>query len=283
VGSAIVTLLGVISLRNTGAQTQLVSRDFFPAELEFKELQRVNADKSGDGLSSLPDGRESPIFAEAGFLHYARRVYVTDAGSELSIEILTAKDEKAAYSLLTLLRGSRTVPGPPGDEYAAIDGGLILVKGSFWVRIRGSSSADLYRRIALSISNRIGERAHAVPSLILRLPQSGLEPDSLRYFLGPISLESYGTGISGGHSAFGPEVEIAQAHYKQGGADGVLSLIAFPTGEAAESYFEKVSATEGSTVAQAAIRRYAKKVGPIVGVLQGVFDPAAANDMLKSL
>ncbi len=282
-GRMLVIVLCAVFVRNSAAQTQLVSKDYFPAELEFKELQKVSSEKSGEGRASLADRKEASVFAEVGFLHYVTRVYVTDAGSDLSIEVLTARDEKAAYSLLTLFRGSKINAGPPGDAFAAIDNGLIFAKGPFWVRIRGTSPADLYRRIAFSVSNRIGERNRAIPLLVTRLPQNGMEPESVRYFLGPISLESFGTDILGSHTVFGPEVEVAQAQYSHGAATGVLSLINFPTSEAAETYFDKVSVPEASAGAQGAIRRYAKKVGPIVGVLQGGFDPVAADEILRSL
>jgi len=172
--------------------------------------------KSGEGTAALADSREAHLFAEAGFLHYARRAYAADTGSELTIEVLTAKDEKAAYSLLTLLRSSKIVAGPPGDACSESDSGLIFARGAFWVRISGNSPADLRRRIALSVSNRIGARKSVRPTLVARFPQAGLNPDSMRYFLGPISLETYGTEIPGTRGVFGPETEIAQANYSLG-------------------------------------------------------------------
>ncbi len=281
--AAVLTLLGISPARYAAAQTQLVTNDYFPADLEFKELRSVIPTRSGEGAAAIAVSQEAPIIAEAGFLHYARRTYATETGSDLTIEVLTAKDDKAAYSLLTLLRGSRIVSGPPGDAFAASEEGLTFSRGPFWVRIKGSAPADLYRRIALSVSNRIGTRKRALPSLLTHLPQTGLDPDSIRYFLGPISLETYGTAISGTKGVFGPETEIAQAKYSEGGASGMLSLIGFPTHQAAESYFDKLSSSGSPADAKGAERKYAKRVGPIVGILQGGFDPVAARTILQPL
>ncbi len=280
---ALLTFWGFPSAEHAAAQTQLVSGDYFPAELEFKELRTVNKDKSGDGATALADNSEAPIFAEAGFLHYARRSYTTESGTELTIEVLTAKDEKAAYSLLTLLRSSKILPGPPGDSYAEGNSGLVFARGSYWVRIVGNSPVDLYHRIAISVSNRIGSRKRAAAALISRFPQAGLDPDSVRYFLGPIALGTYGTAILGSGRVFGPELEIAQANYAQGSASGLLSLISFPTSQAAESFFDGFSSSSNREPAKQAVREYAKRAGPVVGILQGGFDPAGANEILQQL
>ena len=281
--AALLASCGLPFAAHATAQTQLVSSDYFPAELEFKELRTVNMDKSGDGAAALADSKEAPIFAEAGFLHYARRTYGTESGSELTIEILTAKDEKAAYSLLTLLRSSKILPGPPGDSYAESDSGLVFARGSYWVRIIGNSPGDLCRRIAISVSNRIGARKRAAAPLIARFPQAGLDPDSVRYFLGPISLGTYGTAIPGSGRVFGPEMEIAQAKYAQGTTSGLLSLISFPTSQAAELYFDSLSSSSNREASKQTGKEYAKRAGPVVGILQGGFDPAAASNILQQL
>ncbi len=265
------------------AQTELVSRNYFPAELEFKELQKVFSEESGGNGAALAGVKEAPIFAEAGFLHYAKRTYLTDTGSNLSIEVLTAKDEKAAYSLLTLLRNANMAVGPPGDAFAAGDEGLIFAKGPFWVHIGGQAPADLFRRIAISVSNRIGAREHSIPALVSRLPQPGLDSNTVRYFLGPISVESYGSGILGTRLAMGPEMELAQARYSQSGQAGTLSLVGFPTSQAAESYFDGLSLPDGSGARNEPKRSYARRVGPIVGILEGGFDATAAGEILRQL
>jgi hypothetical protein len=257
--------------------------NYFPAELEFKELRTIRSEQSGEEGAIPVDAREASLFAEAGFLHYAKRVYVTDVGADLTIEVLTAKDEKSAYSLLTLLRESEIRPGPPGDSVAANDQGLMFSRGAFWVRVRGKVPADLHRRVALSVSNRIGPREKSIPLLISRFPKDGLDASSLRYFLGPIALGTYSVNILGSRPDFGPETEIAQARYSQGGESGSLSLISFPTNQAAESYFNSVSPRDEPSRGNGSPRSYAKRVGPIVGVLEGQFDPAAADKILRPL
>ena len=281
--TAIFVFFAFLARADAVAQTELVSGSYFPAELEFKELPKVFSEESGDNGAALAGLKEAPIFAEAGFLHYTKRTYVTDTGSNLSIEVLTARDEKAAYSLLTLLRDANISVGPPGDAFAASEKRLIFASGPFWVRIGGQAPADLFRRIAVSVSNRIGTREHSIPSLVSRLPQQGLDSSTVRYFLGPISVESYGSGIPRTRLAMGPEMELAQAQYSQAGQMGTLSLIGFPTSQAAESYFDSLSLPDGSGARDEPRRSYARRVGPIVGILEGGFDATAAGAILRQL
>jgi len=135
----------------------------------------------------------------------------------------------------------------------------------------------------LSVSNRIGTREKSTPTLVTRLPKEGLDPSSLRYFLGPIALDSYGVSVLGSRPNFGREMEMAQARYDLRGQTGNLSLFSFPTTQAAESYFDGVLPQDGRGTGTGAVRRYAKRVGPIVGILEGRFDPAAADEILRPL
>ena len=281
--AALLVLAGISLPSDLPAQTQLVSSNYFPAELEFKELQKIRSTKSAKDSAAIADVKEAPLFAEAGFLNYERRIYLTETGTDLAIEVLTARDQKAAYSLLTLLRNGDLAAGPPGDSFWAGNSSLIFAKGAFWTRIHGAGSPDLLRRIALSVSNRIGAREHSIPALVSRFPQGGLDSNTIRYFLGPISLESYGTEILEIRPALGPEMELAQARYHRNGQAGILSLISFPTGQAAESYFDGLSRPGGSAARKVPGRSYGKRVGPIVGVLEGDFDPAEADAILREL
>jgi len=281
--TSILLFTGVLAIHRLSAQTQFVSNDYFPADLEFKELQKTRSERTGAEGSIPVDAKEAPLFAEAGFLHYANRTYDTDTGTELTIEVLTAKDAKSAFSLLTLLRASAIKPGPPGDSFAEGGEGLVFVRGAFWVRVHGKVAPDLLRRIAVSVSNRIGVREKSTPSLVSRLPKEGLDADSLRYFLGPIALDSYGVSLLGSRPEIGQEMEIVQAHYNLRGQSGTLSLFSFPTTQAAESYFESMSPPNVRGAGSEAAKSYARRVGPIVGILEGRLDPASADEILQSL
>src|SRR6058998_2262174 len=165
------------------AQTELVQNHFFPADLEFVELRALVSERELAGVNSLNELPESAVLAEAGFQKYSRRNYETSPAGGLSIEIITLKDAKAAYSLLTLLRSTAPVKGPPGD-FGCFDGGRVLFsQANLLVRIQSGVPGDLARRVGISVSNRIG-RKDREPALISHFPKAGYDPASIRYYLG---------------------------------------------------------------------------------------------------
>lgn len=138
------------------AQVEFVPQSFFPPEDEFPGLH-IDADKvfeNPSGLSNIPDGS---LIADVGFSHYARRTYSTGTTSTLILEAITLTDSRAAYSLLTLLRDAPMQDGPPGDSFSLNSKGMIFAQNKEFIRIRAEGiSDDLLRKVAISVSNRIG-------------------------------------------------------------------------------------------------------------------------------
>ncbi len=270
-------LCGTLGTRYLQAQIELVRGDYFPADQEFKELLRVIP--SSGTLATGPTPSEAWVFNEVGYNKYDRRSYETEGGGTLTIEVLAGKDERSAYSLLTLLRDSELRPGPPGEFFAVDARTLEFAKGNFWVRVQGGGSADLVRRVGMSVSNRLGSRESTTPPLIAHFPRNGLDASSARYFLGPKSFAAYASKIPGLQLEFRPEMEIAQAAYTLGNGSGVLSLVNFPTSQIAGDYFDSLS----DSIQSQAKRLFTRRVGPIVGILEGSFDPATADQILRAL
>jgi hypothetical protein len=272
VGSSVNTTL-------LSAQTELVTRSYFPADLEFVELKSIESQRElGEPASpaELPDGA---LFAEAGFRHYARRTYRLNPSGSLTLETITLNDSKAAYSLLSLLRNDVIRKGPPGDFAEGSDQNLIFCQSNVLVRIRSEASGDLTRRVARSVGNRIARRERE-PSLIANLPKLGLDPTSLRYCLGPLAFARYAQPIAGKSVEFRDELEIAQARYSLENQTGMLSLVGFPTVQLADEYFESLFGLMGSN---SKAELYFKKSGPMLAILEGNFAPRTADRLLGSI
>ncbi len=269
-------LLAIPALRS---QTQIVRNDFFPAEFEFSELQKIQAEEKFKDAASLARIKDGALFSDVGFEEYSKRVYSLASGGTLTVEVVILKDTKAGYSLLTLLRKSDIVNGPPGEFYSEQEQDLLFVRGFFLVRIQGAAETGLLKRIATSVSNRIGQRETALPALIGHFPQNGYDSSSLRYFLGPKSFSAFSIAPRGGSLRFEPGMEIAQARYVVSNQTGLLSLLNFPTHELAEGYQESL---EGSTPNEN-FKLYVKRAGPLIGILEGSFDPATADGLLSSI
>jgi hypothetical protein len=274
------TLLGLCVAAT--AQIERTSNNYFPAELEFRELQRILSNESfetPDRLSEIEDGR---LILDVGFEKYDRRVYSIGKSDEVSIEVITLKDFRAAYALLTLLRSAGIQDGPPGDAYTETTGSIRFARDRYWIRIHGqNASGDMLKRIALSVSNRIGLNQQKPPALISHFPKPGYDASSLRYFPGLQSFKSYSDSKIVKFLNIATDAEIAQANFSVDDQPGVLFLVNFPTGQVADDYFSAVGDT-GSSLAAGA-KTYIKKIGPIVAILNGSIDSVAADKLLGAL
>jgi hypothetical protein len=283
-GALLLTLALVLfhCVRTSQAQTEFVRGNFFPAEMEFRELGAVRSEKTLENVAS-PDGIEGgTILVEAGCPRYSTREYEAVGGGSLSVEVATLKDPKASYSILTLLRSSPVEKGPPGQFFAVIPGGLLFAQGNLWVRIR-SSDADLCRRVAVSVSNRIGPRDPSLPPIVKRMPPEGLDAASLRYFLGPEAFRAYGEQPRGFQLTPTRDLEVVQAMYLEADRSGILSLVSFPTNQVAQEYFDGLSGPDARARGTTAVKTFAKRAGPLVAILEGTFGPDQADKILGSL
>jgi hypothetical protein len=284
INSTVSLLAGILWLATVHAQVQFVSGEYFPADMEFRELQpSAPSDIIADAaaLSKIDAGN---LMIEAGFERFARQAYSADSSGSLTIEIVTLKDARAAYSVITLLRGAEILEGPPGNAYSITAGELLFVHGARWVRLQGHNiPQDLLRRVGMSVSNRMGPTTPTTPSLIRHFPQLGFDASSVRYFLGPKSFEEHSLSLSGALGLkFLSDMEIAQAHYALDNKSGVLSLISFPTSQMAEDYFERIAIWPTGPTSPGG-KVYVKKAGPILAVLEGSFDPGTADNILGTL
>ena len=116
---------------------------------------------------------------------------------------------------------------------------VLFAQGRFLVRVLADRASDLPRRVAVSVANRIGVHEPA-PHLVSRFPGRGLEPQSVRYFLGPESLGAYAYSGTVKRIELPPDVEVAQARYRIDGAEGTLALVGFPTSQLAQDYYERL-------------------------------------------
>ena len=256
--------------------------DPFPAISEFPELQKVLLDKSFDEPSRLTGIADGRLISAVGFEKYAQRIYSVGKSGEVSVAVITLMDFRASYSLLTLCGASKLREGPPGDAFSQSSSSIRFFQASYWVRIDGrNASEDLLRRVAVSISNRLGPRGQKPPSLTIHLPATGYDASSLRYFPGLKSFESYSGSQAFSSLKLNLDAEIVQARYVLDTQIGILTLLNFPTPEVSEDYFADFSASpfpekDGDKI-------YLKRAGPLVAILKGRMDPGSADKILHSI
>ena len=263
------------------AQTQLVTSGPFPAEMEFKELEAIQRDRAlraPDELSALEHGQ---ILMEAGLQRYAERIYRIPGPASLAIEVMTLADSRGAYSLLSLFTTTRLSQGPPGDYFAGGPDVLLMSAGNCLVRIRGTTAGDLPRRVALSVANRIGRRELKPPTVVGHVPTEQCDPASIRFFMGPKALQSFGLPVAGNPLLIPSDAQAAQARCAAQEQKGVLTLIGFPTIQLAEEYFDAGAVLNRDPTRNPPL--YTRQTGTLVGILEGNFGPEAADKTLGSI
>jgi hypothetical protein len=263
------------------AQTELVSNNFFPAALEFRELKAIRAERDLKDPAELARLEHAPVLLEAGIKHYADRIYALADRGSLSIEVMTFADARGAYSMLTLLGRAAVHPGPPGNCFCSNADMLVFHLGNYCVRVRSNAAGDLSRRVAISVANRIGDRAPNPPNLIKHFPEQGCDLSSIRYMLGPQALASFGTPVAGVTLKIRSDVEVAQAECGEREQVGTLTLLNFPTIPLAEEYFNS-GALSGRGIAGRS-NLYTRQTGTLVGILEGNFTPEAADKTLGTI
>jgi hypothetical protein len=273
----------ILAILTATAQTGLPPDSYVPSESEFKELKAVLPCRSFTDPSKLLRITNGKLISDVGFQKYVQCTYEFEKGKSLSIEVITLSDMQAAYSLLTLLGNPDMQPGPPGDEYSSVAKGICFAHGKHWVEIKGEGvPEDFMKRVSLSLSSRIGVRQQKRPALISHLPKTGFDASSVKYFPGFKSFASYAKKLPAWGRSCGHDMEIVQARYGLDNRSGTLSLLYFPTNEIAQDCYSGIAGTPESSEKDAS-KVYVKAVGPLVGILDGSFDPEAADKILNSI
>jgi hypothetical protein len=265
----------------SAAQTELVSSTFFPADSEFKELLSIRSEtdlRDAKELGRLEHGR---VLLEAGLTRYGRRVYSLAGEGSLEVEVFTFEESRGSYSLLTLLSDANIQSGPPGSSFSTGGGSLLFVAGNRFARIRSSREDDLARRVAVSVSNRIGPRDPSPPNLLRHLPEDHCGPSSVRYLLGPAAAASFGIRVAGAVLQVPPAVEVVQAHCTSQGAEGTLTILSFPTIALAEDYFGAAELVRDVRRTETGL--FIRQTGPLVGLLEGNLAAESADKTLGAI
>ncbi len=264
------------------ARAATPAQDPFPAVDDFPELQKVLAESffsEPSRLATVTDGR---LYSDVGFERYAKRVYSAGDFGDISITVVTLMDSRAAYSLLTLRTDSGTRNGPPGDAFAADSSRVAFFQGRRWIQITGAKApADLLRRLAVSVSDRLGPHDQKPPSLIRHFPGTGYDASSLKYFPGLKSFETYSGTQALKDLRLEFDAEIARARYALDNTTGILTLLNFPTPEVGEEYFNEFSTAHRGI--ESKDKTYLKRSGPLVAVLTGRMNPGEADTILGAI
>ncbi len=235
---------------------------------------------TGDGASRtrrLEDAGDAAL-KECG----ERRVVARDydrGGKTLHVEAMEFGDATGAFSAMTLLLRPGMRLGKDLGRVSAVGGGEALFTSGDTVvlasPVEGTAVGEL-RALELTLP-KIGGPRGLPPLLPTLLPAKGLDLNSERYALGPVSYQQMGGTLPTGTLGFDKAAEAATAHYPGGasGKQGTLTLLLYPTPEIAGDRgraLEQALNAGGERAGTAKLRRE----GPLMVLAQGFAPEAAA-------
>ncbi len=242
------------------------------------------------------DAANADLLKEDGFAQFASGTY-TRNGDKLSVHAIRFDDASGAYAAYTFYRR----PGLPKQEVGfggVFDGTRVL----FWQsatlvdatfdHLTGMSAAEL-RELAGYLPKADGG-AGVPPPLPGYLPQSGLDPQSTRYALGPIGYVRGGGLLPPSLIDFNRGAEVITAQYSGRDGDGALTLIDYPTPQLAANRASALAAflttgntagaqwsTQLATSGPAALQ--SRRSGPLLAMSSGSFSAEAAHKLISSV
>jgi hypothetical protein len=258
---------------------------------------QLSAPATSSPAPEAADNANADLLKEDGFTQFASATYAR-GGDKLSVRAIRFADASGAYAAYTFYRR----PGLPKQEVGfggVFDGTRVL----FWQsatlvdatfdHLTGMSAAEL-RELAGYLPKAQGG-AGVPPPLPGYLPQSGLDPQSTRYALGPIGYARGGGLLPPALVDFNRGAEVITAQYSiRDSGDGSLTLIDYPTPQLAAERARALAAflAAGSTagaqwttqLAQStAAALQSRRSGPLLAMSSGAFSADAAHKLISNV
>jgi hypothetical protein len=244
------------------------------------KLARVAEGDSGDGLGAV-DPADQPVLTEDGLKRFARSEYTAgpEHGMVTVYKFGDASGAVAAFDyfhrsgpLSAVKIGDQTAPGP--DKDIVFRSGVNVVRESF--NLHGESVGGLMTELISHLPKASGT-ASLAPLLPTMLPVRGLEPDSVRYSLGPAGYKATGGILPPESVGFDKSAEVVTARYKGG---GILTLLLYPTPQIAGDHGRSVeSLLKGTGAGTVNVRRE----GPLVLLTTGAWGAAEAQKVVNGI
>jgi hypothetical protein len=245
---------------------------------QFGAWQQTAAAEAGS------DGATQTAFREDGVARVDAETY-TRAGSSATVLLKAYEfgDATGAFAAYTYLRkpADRPVTGLHLGKEAAEDGDTILlwdgrtvVAAEFHGERRVADLQDLIPSLP-----KIGGPKGLAPMLPTLLPAKGLEPETLKYALGPASYQAMGGVLPPEIVGFDKSAEVATAKYA---GKGTLTLLLYPTPQIAGEHGREIVAEmnrEGTRAGTVKLRR----AGPLLAMTTGAWTPGEAQKTVAGI
>ena len=253
------------------------------------KLTRVADGDSGDGLGGV-DAADAPVLIEDGLKRFARSDYAAGgkdaagqgkSGAAGSVTVYKFGDASGAVAAYDYFRKPGMRAEKLGDESVANGNEVLLRSGVSVVRAEFKLDHAAMETLTKELIDRlpkVGGTAGLAPLLPTLLPVKGLDPESVKYALGPIGYQAMGGVAPPGIVGFDKSAETVTAKYKGG---GVLTLLLYPTPQIAGDHGRAIETQLGHDAAAGTVK--VRREGPMVLLTTGAWTAVAAQTMVDGI
>jgi len=237
-----------------------------------------------DSSTTANDARTETVLTEDGLKRSEHAIYrAGSAGPTVTVtarQFVDATGAHAAYSFYQ--RPGSTYRGVGlGNETSAGGDGYLFRSGASVVQAqgpRGARTEALLQGIEARLPKVAGPKG-LPPLLPTYLPEKGLERETVKYALGPVSYEAMGGVLPGAILGFDKAAEAVTAKYA---GKGLLTMLLYPTPQIAgdrlraiEDEVHRRGASDGTVVM--------RREGPLVLMTSGGWTLAEAKSLVQGI
>lgn len=221
--------------------------------------------------SQTPASADAPVLQEFGLAQFAAADYASGT-NRVVVKAWQFKDATGAFGAFTYFRQPQMKPEKIGHEGAAAGDhhlfwdGATVVDATFSQPVKDEQGAMQALDAALP---KIYGAAGVAPSLPHYLPTAGLDPESVRYAIGPAAYAKMGGALPANQIDFSQDAEAISGRYGQ----QTLTLVMYPTPQIAGAHLKAIEAAGLN----------AKRSGPLVAAVTGNAPPQTAKQLLDSI
>jgi hypothetical protein len=262
------------------AKTMLIEppAPLLPATLG--KMKRVADGDSGDGLGSV-DAADKAVLTEDGLKRFARSDYVQGA-EHGNVTVYQFIDVSGAIATYDFFRKPGMRPEKLGDSAVSNADELLMRSGVSVVvgQVKPSREAMVaaMKELVDHLPKAMGTAAIS-PLLPSLLPAKGLDADSVKYALGPVSYQATGGVLPGQVVGFDKSAEVVTAKYRNG---GLLTLLIYPTPQIAGDHVRAIEPAIRQ-VGEGAGTVMLRREGPLVALTTGAWSGADAKSIVDGI
>jgi hypothetical protein len=271
-----VVLVGATAtlLRAQEAKTMLAMP---PTPLLPESLRTGPDHDAGSGAPSW-SGVDAPVLVEDGIRRYERGIVQSPVAHGATTNSTTPSgtvtvyqfdDATGAYAAYSYLRKS-------GGDHVTLSGVSVVVSN---LKLYPESAAALLKTVQVGLP-KVGGTKGLPPLLPTYLPAKGLQRDTVKYALGPVSYQAMGATLPPEIIGFDKAAEVVTAKYE--GGKGTLTMLLYPTPQIAGDHGRQIE-TEMNREGAAAGTVKLRREGPLVLLTTGAWKPAEAQEMVENI